>query len=196
MSDRDHYGGAMDEAQMRLCLEQVQKQVAKADQQVHFGTHEALDIQQEVLLALLTALPRYDPSLGDFRSFTGGVVRLQVRFHLRTRQRRERHYDRSVAAASLLGDDTRGRSGRGRVAPWRDGSGDDPSRLAVAREERERLEQGLRRLTDDERRLWQCKEAGMTTEEIARAFGSTVEREKSRWRRLRDKLRRLVGSDE
>lgn len=131
------------------------------------------DVAQEVMLAALTALPRFRHEGNGFDAFVFGIAAHKVAdFH------RGRTRDRTTAMAEVpeVSDDRAG-----------------PEQAALRAEQRQQMRRLLANLTDAQREIIVLRLAvGMTSEEAARVLSSTPGAVRVAQHRALEKLRRLL----
>lgn len=139
----------------------------------HNSQASADDVAQEVMLAALTALPRFRREGSRFDAFVFGIAAHKVvDFH------RKRMRDRATAMEQVpdLGDDRAG-----------------PEQVALRTELRQRLGRLLGCLTDTQREVVVLRLAvGMSSEEVARVLSSTPGAVRVAQHRALDRLRRSL----
>lgn len=139
----------------------------------HHSQASAEDVAQEVMLAALTALPRFRGEGSRFDAFVFGIAAHKVADFHRSRTR-----DRTTAMAQVpdVGDDGAG-----------------PEQTALRTERRQRLARLLDCLTDAQREIVVLRLAvGLSSEEAARVLSSTPGAVRVAQHRALDRLRRLL----
>lgn len=141
-----------------------------------FSTYaSADDITQEVLIAVMQALPSYRSDRSAFTSFLFGIASHKVADFYRKRQREP----------TTPMDDL----------PTTVDTGPGPEAVALQDDERRRLGKLLEGLTDAQRNILVLRlVAGLSAEETARAIGSTSAAVRVTQHRALEKLRRILAA--
>ncbi|GAA1216610.1 RNA polymerase sigma factor ShbA [Prauserella alba] len=133
------------------------------------------DITQEVLIAVMQALPSYRPDRSAFTSFMFGIASHKVADFYRKRQREP---TTPMDDLPITVD----------IRPG-------PEAVALQADERQRLEKLLEGLTESQRNILVLRlVAGLSADETARAIGSTPASVRVTQHRALEKLRRVLTS--
>lgn len=167
-----------DRVAVSALLRAIQPRVARycrARVGVRLGTCvSADDVTQEVLIAVMQALPSYRPDSSAFISFVFGIASHKVADFYRKRQREP---------VTPVGE-----------IPTTVDRGPQPETVVLQHDERQQVGKLLERLTETQRNILVLRLlVGLSADEVARVVGSTSSAVRVNQYRALDKLRRILS---